>query len=38
MEEIIVKDNFLNEDELNKAISIIEKSNWSFGNFSKKNT
>lgn len=36
MEEIIVKDNFLNEDELNKAISIIEKSNWSFGNFSKK--
>lgn len=36
MEEIILKDNFLNNDELNTALSIINKNNWSFGNFSKK--
>ena len=35
MEEIIVKDNFLTNDELNTAITIIRKNNWKFGQTSK---
>ena len=34
MEEIVIKDDFLNKDELNTALSIINKNNWSFGNYS----
>jgi hypothetical protein len=35
MEEIILYDNFLNDYEVNTALSIIKKNNWKFGHTSK---
>jgi Rps23 Pro-64 3,4-dihydroxylase Tpa1-like proline 4-hydroxylase len=34
MEKIIVQDNFLNQDELNKCVDIINSNSWKWGHYS----